>query len=357
VGRIRYDLGNENFIGALGLSRNFTEANNYLGGLDWSFKFWKNWYFQGELFLSNTKELNDSTIFYSERQLGSTGHDAGFDGEQYYGTGMHLALQRRGRNYTFFIVQNNFSPTYQTYNGMYPSVNSRRTSINNSYTFYPNKKIIKKVSVNTGGNLNYNYDGMFKELVIQPGASLSMIGQTNINFAYLLVNRERFREVFFKGVQRAFFNISSAPVRGLSVSLNGQAGRFIYRTLTPVVGKGYTLSSSVSIEPTSRLKSSFTCSLARLNDLETDEEFYNGFILRNSTTFQFSRKLFLRNITQYNSFSNTFSIYPLISYKFNAFTMFCAGMTKDMLEYEEEDYIFKPTENQFFVKLQYLFSK
>ena len=34
VGRVRYDLGNENFIGTLMLTRNFREAHNYVNGLD-----------------------------------------------------------------------------------------------------------------------------------------------------------------------------------------------------------------------------------------------------------------------------------------------------------------------------------
>ncbi|MBE0676590.1 MAG: carbohydrate binding family 9 domain-containing protein, partial [Bacteroidales bacterium] len=122
VARLRYDLGNENHIGILGLSRNLTDAHNYLGGVDWNLKFWKNWYFQAELFLSNTKELNDSSVFISERQFGSTGNNAGFDGEDYFGYGMHLALSKRGKNYGFRLVQNDFSPTYQTYNGRFPSV-------------------------------------------------------------------------------------------------------------------------------------------------------------------------------------------------------------------------------------------
>jgi len=355
--RLRYDLGDENFIGILGLSRNFTEGHNYVGGLDWKLKFWKNWYFSGELFLSNTKEINDTAIFYSERQFGSTGHDASFNGEKYFGTGLHLSLRRSGRNYTFNLVQNNFSPTYQTYNGMFPSVNSRESFMNHRYTFYPNKKILKKFSLQANLSMNHNYDGLFKELVFQPTASLTVIGQTNITVGHLTVNRERFRDILFKGVQRTYFFVNSSPVNGLNVSFGLQTGKFIYRSSVPEIGKGYNLESSIQIEPGSRLKTGFSFSLAKLNSLDTGDEFYQGYILRNNTTFQFTRKLFIRNIIQYNSFSDSFCVYPLLSYKFNAFTMFCAGMTCDMKDYQEDVYSFKPTRNQYFIKLQYLFSR
>jgi hypothetical protein len=205
--------------------------------------------------------------------------------------------------------------------------------------------------------MGYNYDGVFKEFVIQPGFSVTTIGQTNLSASYMAVNRERFRGVFFEGINRATFNIRSAPVKGFVVSVNGQAGNFIYRTSSPELGKGYNLTTSLVLEPTSRLKTSFAWTTARLNDIEQNTEFYNGHILRNITTFQFTKKLFLREITQYNTFSKTFSVYPLLSYKFNAFTMFCAGMTQDLLNYEQEDYSFKTSGYQYFVKLQYLFRK
>jgi len=184
-----------------------------------------------------------------------------------------------------------------------------------------------------------------------------MIGQTRIDISYMVLNRERFRNILFQRINETVFNISSTPVKGVSLSLNGQTGRFIYRTLTPVMGKGYTITSELDIEPVSRLKTSFTWTIAKLNDLKDSTEFYQGNIVRNITTLQFTKQLFLRNIVQYNTFSKTFSIYPLLNYKFNAFTMFCAGMTQDLLNYNQPDYKFKTSGYQYFVKLQYLLSR
>lgn len=358
VGRLRYDLGNENFIGALWLSRNFSDAHNYVNGLDWNFKFLKNWYWAGELFLSNTKELNDTILFKSDRKFGSTGHNAGFNGEKYTGTGIHLALMRHGRNYSFTLVQNNFSPTYQTYNGMFPEVNGRTSYMEHVYTIHPNKKIVQTASLFSDFALTYNYDRLFKEFYIQPGLIIKMIGQTRINLSYILVNRERFRNVFFSGINRTALNFMTTPVKGVSIAVSGQAGKFIYRTMNPVMGNGYNFSSTLEIEPISRLRSSFSWTVAKLNNADDNTRFYKGHILRNITSFQFTRRLFMRDILQYNTFSNTFSIYPLLSYKFNAFTMFCAGMTQDLVNYNQgEDFTFKTYGYQYFIKLQYLFSK
>lgn len=356
VGRLRYDLGNENFIGTLFLARSYKDAHNYVNGLDWNFKFWKNWYFQGEVFLSNTKEINDTTLFKSDRQFGSTGHDAGFNGEKYFGRGMHVTLMRQGRNYSFSLTQNNFSPTYQTYNGMFPQVDGRTTYMQHNYSFLPNKKVVQVISFFTSGVLIYNYDGDFKNLTIQPGFSINMIGQTRINASYMVLNRERFRNILFPSITRSSLSFSSTPVKGINLSVNGDIGKFIYRTLTPVMGRGYTITSELDMEPFSRLKTSFTWTIAKLSDLRDSALFYKGNIVRNITTFQFTKELFLRNIVQYNTFSKTFSFYPLINYKFNAFTMFCAGMTQDLISYNQADFNFKTSGYQYFVKLQYLFS-
>jgi hypothetical protein len=355
--RVRYDMENENFVGALLLNRNFTDGHNYVGGLDWNLKFWKNWYWSGELFLSKTREMNNTDLFDNSREFGSTGKDAAFNGEKYYGTGLHLALSRAGRKYSFSLVQNNFSPTYQTYNGMFPEVNIRTSNMNHRYTFHINGKVIQRMQVFSNALLGYNFDGDFKRLIIQPGFSVSMIGQTQMSYTYTVVNQERFSDVMFKGVSRSQYNLSTKPLKGVSISFSGSTGKSIRRSAEPELGKGYNLTSSLSLEPVSWLKTSFSWSTSRLESIATGTEFYNGHIFRNVTTFQFTRKLFVRGIGEYNTFDNSFNIYPLVSYKFNAFTMFCAGMTRDYLEYnQDESNIYRTTGHQYFIKLQYLFT-
>lgn len=240
---------------------------------------------------------------------------------------------------------------------MFPEVNGRQTNMQHNYSFLPNKKIVQTVSLFTSSNLIYNFDGVFKDLVIEPGFSINMIGQTRINAGYMVLNRERFRNVLFTGINRAEINIMTKPLKGLNLGVSGEVGKFIYRSLIPVLGKGYTITSELDLEPFSRLKTSFTWTTAKLSDLQDSTEFFKGNIVRNITTFQFTKRIFLRNIVQYNTFSKTFSFYPLLNYKFNAFTMFCAGMTQDLLNYNQQDYKFKTSGYQYFVKLQYLFSR
>ena len=187
-----------------------------------------------------------------------------------------------------------------------------------------------KIKTRVGGGITSGYQkllikgGVFKEFVFNPSVYISMIGQTSLNYTYTTVNQERFRNVLFKGVNRSQFMAET---------------------------------TELSLEPTSWLKTSFSWSTARQESIVSGDEFYNGHIFRNVTTVQFTRKLFVRGIGEYNTFSNSFNIYPLVSYKFNAFTMFCAGMTQDYQQYNlDESNFYKTTGHQYFVKLQYLFN-
>jgi len=356
IGRIRYDMGRENYIGAMVFTRNFSEAANNLAGFDWRFRFLNNWYVSGELFLTNTRELNDTLLFLSGRELGSTGYNAGFDGEIYSGTGMHLGILREGRHYKFSLTQNIFSPTFQSYNGSFHQVNYRESYITNTLRFYPEKKLINRVFIYTNGSLIYNCDGQLKKSKINSGIILAAIGQTNISIESGIIISERFHNVLFKGLNTLGISITAAPLSGLEFGLEYEIGKEIYRSDIPLEGRGYNFIAQFIIKPVPRLSSEFSLSVAELNDTDSGLNFYKGFIARNLTTLHFNRRMYLRLISQYNSFYDSFNIYPLINYRFNVFSSLCLGTTQDYQNYEENSIRFIPSGRQFFLKFQYLFS-
>ena len=354
IGRLRYDLGDENYIGGMLLTRNYASAHNYVAGFDWNYKFWSNWYFGGESFLSNTKEPNDASLFESQRALGSTGHTAGFDGESYSGTGVHAVLSRNARDYSFGVVYNDITPTYQTYNGLFSSTDYRQLYMEHNYTVYPKNSFIDRGGIEISSNIQFNHQGLKKEQVIQPVLFITLKGQTSVNLSYFLVNDERFHDIWFYKVDRANISVNSRPIDEVSLSLQGQIGKFIYRSDSPVMGKGHRFSTTLGLKPTSRFNLSFSYDRARLSSYETDELFYDGNIYRSTITYQFTQEFFIRTIAQYNSFGKSFNIYPLISYKLNAFTTFFAGATNDFYNYGG-NHGFTTTDRQYFVKVQYLF--
>jgi hypothetical protein len=353
IGRMRYEFGNEAYIGSMVMTRNFSDGHNYLIGFDWNYKFWGNWYFSGEGFLSQTQEINDRSLFESDRTFGNTRYTAGLDGERYSGTGIHVVLSHRSREYQFSAVYNDFSPTYQTYNGLFSLTDYRQFYVEQGYTLYPENSILDRASMNISGNVQFNHQGIKKEQVVQPNLSFRFKGQTNVDLVYLLVNDERFAGVQFNNVRRVMAFVNSEPFDAISLSLESQLGKFIYRSSSPEMGVGYRLSSTLSLRPTSKLKVDFSYSRAKLTSEATEDLFFDGYILRTVAAYQFTTEIFLRGIAQYNSFDKSFSVYPLFSYKLSAFTTFYAGLTNDYLDYGR-DTGFATTARQFFVKLQYL---
>jgi hypothetical protein len=353
VGKLRYDFGNENHIGSLILTRNFSGGHNYLVGFDWNFKFWENWYFNGEGFLSKTKELNNTSLFNSQRKFGSTEYNASFNGEEYSGNGIHLVLSHQQRSYNFTFVYNSFSPTYQTYNGLFSSNNYRQFYFSNAFILYPENSFIDRASFGFQGELRFNYDGIKKEQSLVPYVGLSMKGQTNLNASFILLNDENFYGKNLKNVRRANINISSRPIKEIFVFLYGSLGRFIYRSSSPIIGTGHNFETGFTLKPTPKLNLSFEYSRARLSNEQTGDLLYDGNIFRTVGTYQFSPELFFRTIFQYDSFSKSYQIYPLLSYKLNAFTTFYAGATSDYINYKGDIGIAN-TNQQYFVKVQYL---
>jgi hypothetical protein len=354
IGRLRYDIGNESFIGTQIMTRDLSGGHNYVLGVDWNYKFWRNWYFSGESFLSQTKELNDPTVLNSTRKFGRTDYNAAFNGEEYWGNGFHLNLSHSGRNYNFNFTVNNFSPTYQTYNGLFDQNGIRQIYMGHKYDFYPNGSIIDFGSFGFNSDLRYDFYGGKKEQAIQPYLFFTFKGQTNLFVNYLLVNDESFLGTWFYGIHRYSFNINSRPINAVTLSVNGSFGKYIYRSSSPEMGDGHNFNATLTLKPTSQLNVSLSYARARLSSEATKELFYDGNIYRAVVVYQFTPEFFFRTIMQYDSFARAYQVYPLFSYKLSAFTTFYAGATSDYLNYEES-YGVANTNQQYFLKIQYLF--
>ena len=353
IGRLRYDYGNESYIGGMLLCRNMSGGHNYVAGFDWTYKFWDNWYFSGEGFVSTTKEINDSSFFKTSRKYGNSGYTAALNGENFMGQGIDLVLQKKSRSYVFSLTYDDFSPTYQSYNGLFDLTGYRTILMKNEYDFYPENSIMTLGQTGVDAYVRFNYEGMKKEQVVQPYFYCELKGQTNIKISYVVVNDEVFYDKMLKGSNRAFITITSKPINEISFTLDGQIGKFINRTTNPEIGSGHKFTSSLTLKPNSKINLTLSYSRARLSSDATDKLFFDGNIYRGVAIYQFSPELFFRIIGQYNSFIKSLQVYPLLSYKLNAFTTFFAGTTTDYYDFQE-NIGFVRTGQQFFLKCQYL---
>lgn len=353
IARARYELTDGSFFGGLITTRNLNGAHNYVGGVDWNYLFAGNYYFRGQLLASSTKEPNNLTLFSSSRGFRNTAYNAGFDGESYNGTAMQLVLERNARDFSYTLRYRDFSPTFQAQNGFVTSNDFQTVSFSPSYTWYPRSALIDVAFAFADVGLRFNYAGERKERWVVLGGGMDMKAQTNWNVGVLLLNEELFRGVFFDNLPRLFFNINTRPSSTLSFRVNGNVGKYVYRSGTPQPGVGHNLSASTTLKPTDKLQLTLSYSRSRLVHAETDELFFDGSIARATGVYQFSPEFFVRVISEYNQFGRSFQFYPLVSYKLNPFTIFYAGSTHNLHNFDDP-YGIQLTERQFFVKLQYL---
>ncbi len=353
VARARYDFGKEDFLGGMVTTRNTGAAHNYLGGVDWKYKFWENYYFSGEVFYADTKEVNDTSVFSDTRSFGSTGNDAAFNGEHYSGSSTMLSLQRNARDYSFGIQYQDRGPTFQAQDGFIPNNNLRTTYLQQQYSWYPNNAWLDQWSISLNNGLHYNYDGVRKELWAVPSLYAQFKGQTNISINYLAVNDELYKGVWFTAVNRTEITVNSRPSSVLTLYFDGSFGQFIKRVDEADVGRGHTITTTAQVKLTSQLEADLSYSRARLASITTGDLFYDGYIARATGIYQFTNRVFLRVIGQYDEFSGEIDFYPLVSYKLNPYTIFYAGSTYTFSDFGEPYGITK-TARQYFLKLQYL---
>jgi hypothetical protein len=139
----------------------------------------------------------------------------------------------------------------------------------------------------------------------------------------------------------------------------------------PFLGRGASGALYMTVRPFSRLQSQVNVTASRLLDPFDDAEVFDVKIYRTQTTYQFTDRLLLRNIMEYNTFSRTVGANVLFTYRVNSGTVFFIGYDD---HYQQGDLIPGPddefaylgnhdlfttdllrTNRAFFTKLSYLF--
>ena len=101
-----------------------------------------------------------------------------------------------------------------------------------------------------------------------------------------------------------------------------------------------------------------------MSELDGGGEIYSTYIIRNRLSYQFTKSLFLRLVTEYVDSAKYVQIDPLLSYKINPFTVFFVGSSHSMMEYQDDpdtkeieiqNERYREASRVFFVKFQYLF--
>ena len=339
LARVRYDLYSESHLGGLVTDREFLDGHSRLAGMDGTFR------------LGPTHRV-------AFRAMGT--HHRDLEGIERTGHTMEANIRRQTRTLSYFLAYYQLNPDFRTDTGFIRRVDQKNTTGNVSYRWWPESWV-----VNWGPRVNYrrnyDFDGVLQDEQMGVAVDARFARNIDVNAS---VNRdmERFRQIDF---WKTRYTVGGDVRTSRRISFGGRVdtGDQIYFVDNPYLGTGTNFELNMTVRPSSRLQSEITLDTSRFIDVRggVDENIFDVEIWRAFTTYQFTGRLLLRNIMEYNSFDRRLLTNLLATYRVNAGTVFFVGYDA---RYDQgnrfDDQLFPDTSllrtnHAIFTKLQYLF--
>ena len=347
IARARYDLYSESHIGVILTDREFLDGYSRLEGVDGQFR------------LSDTTSIGFRAITTQNRDL---------DLLETSGNMFDVSMTSQGRNLNYFIAGYTLDPEFDTDVGFVRRRDIKAVTSRVGYLWWPESWLINWGPEASYGR-NYNFEDILEDEERRVGVNFSFA--KNIRFG-VSANQdiERFGGINFDK-RRYSTNLFVSTFDPISVGGFFSFGDQVRFSESPFLGTGSSGSLFMTLRPFSRLQSQINISTSRLVDPFDDTEVFDVKIYRAQTTYQFTDRLLLRNIMEYNTFDRTLGANVLVTYRVNSGTVFFIGYDD---HYQQGDLILDADDNPasfgnqtsfttdllrtnraFFTKISYLF--
>ena len=353
VGRVRYDLYSESFVGAIVTDREFLDGYSRVVGVDSNFR------------IGSTHQMGFRALG-ADRRVEQGGAETG-------GHALDFGFRKRGRNLNYSVDSYALSPDFRTDVGFVRRTDQRESQARVGYQWWPQNWLISWGPQVRYGR-NYNFNQVLEDENFRAGLSANFA--KNIRYSFDLdQDMERYGGFDFeKRRYRMFGNVSTSRV--LSFGTGFDWGDEVYfDQANPFLGRESGFRTFINFRPVSRFATNVNITTSRfsdprrlfvpgLNEGERDEdgEIFNVNILRALNTYQFTDRLLLRNITEFNTYDKTVGLNFLATYRVNSGTAFYIGYDDHYRQYEQfDDQVnitdrgYRQTNRAVFTKIQYLF--
>ena len=349
VGRARYDLYPESYVGAIMTAREFGHDYNRVGGIDGRFR------------LGRTHRFSFMGVGSETRST-----EYGF----LNGPAFEADFTRQGRNLSYGAAYGSVDPEFWTETGFLPRWNLRQATANVGYRWWPESTLIT-----WGPTVNYlrlyDHAGVLQDEQVQGQASFQFRHNISVT-ANMSRDLERFEEVDFRKSGYGAFGVISSRLVSIVGGINrGDGILYSYDGFTnpltaspyqrAILGESTTGNFLISGRPSSRWRSDLTGIFSRLADPTAASDVVDVKIFRTRTTYQFTDRLLLRYILEHNTFSKTLGNNVLMTYRINAGTVAFLGYDDRYRQGRRIDELLFPTaalqrtNRAVFGKLSYLF--
>jgi len=356
--RIAKTIGADSYLGALATDRRFEDNGSItVAGIDGRIRLFENVALVGQGLWSGTVESNTHSVG-DTNSFDNGLHTTEFDGERFGGTSAFLQLERLTRDLDAHILYLETSPSFRTGNGFYFNNDLQVANFSSKYKFAlldPPAwlKWLVEADPMITAEYDWNFNNATKLRDLRPQIHFDFIGQTSLS-CYERFYTEQFGGIVFPGLKQWDLAVSTSFDAHLSLYAEITAGRNIATTAAiPFAGNGIDINASASLKPFG----SFLIEPSYLFSQLTQDDgsaFYSGSIYRSRFTYQFNRELNARVVVQYDGFAQQLEVDPLVTYNVNPFTSFYIGSTHNFTSLDGSPNTLRPSERQFFAKIQYL---
>jgi len=340
IGRYKYELYRNAHVGGLFTDREFMDNYSRLWAVDTALPF------------GGTRNIGYR--FYKSLQ---NENNLLKDGWAMEGT-----VRQQARNLSWGAVTTWMSPEFASQLSFVRRVNTIENRYNVSYRWWPESWIRNWGPGYQFGYL-HDYDRVLQNQTYwNPSVSFTFDRNITLN-SNVAKTMERYREINFDKINwTVSSNINTSQKVLLTASVtHGDEIRFI---VNPFLGRLTDYSLTATFRPFSRLQSILKLDGNRFRDPVNHAQEFNVKIMRSTTTYQFTPRLLIRNITELNTgdgSNHTLFENILITYRVNSGTVFYMGYDDRFKEGPAinanlfSDPSYQRTNRAVFVKLQYLF--
>ena len=352
VGRVRYDLYSESFVGAVFTDREFLDGSSRLAGLDSNFR------------LGDTSSVGFRALRTDHRDQ---------DGLETDGYLVDANFRQRGRKLTYGASAYALSPDFKTDVGFVRRTDQRRVNGNIDYEWRPEHWIISWGPDARYGR-NYDFAQVLQDENFSTGVNVNFARNIRVN-ADLDRDMERYEGINFE--KRRFGmggNINTSRVISFGGGYNW-GDEIYFDDANPFLGRESSLRLFINFRPLSRFSSNINITTSRFTDpgsffvpglndgaVDATGTVFSVNIFRALSTYQFTDRLLFRNITEFDTFDQTVGLNFLVTYRVNSGTAFYVGYDDHYQQREQfDDQVnvtgtgYQQTNRAIFTKFQYLF--
>lgn len=359
--RVKQEVGEQTHIGFVGTDRRYDEGGSgSLAGLDGRLRLNPQYSLEAQYLRSFTTEPDDTTL--TDGLNGATfddgRHTAAFDGEGFDGHAFYGGLIRDGRSWSVDLKYYDRSPTFRAENGFEVRNSYRQGYGSTSYIFrFDDSETWAHLSPGLQVCRSWNYDDAVKDEAAQVWLS-GQLRKAQLNWhAQYKADAQRYGGIDYEGLYQWHICGSGRPSAAVALGGSANYGHRVYYS-GQAIGRQEDYSGWIDLKPVDRLLLETSCSWSRSRRLDSDQEYFRGYVLRMKFGLQVTRELSLRLILQYNDFNELWEGDPLLQYQINPFSIFYVGSTRDyrlLTPGGQDAGDWHLLDRQCFLKLQYLF--